>query len=123
MLPGLIELYILLFADDLTLMSYTAIGLTNHLKCLNVCCSKLQLSVNVDKTKVMVFRKGGFLSMNEKWYFEGKQLEVVNSYRYLGYTFTTKMSVSVGTNIQAVKETVKGKEAAYSLSSDNAKTA
>ena len=41
----------------------------------------------------MVFRKGGFLGRHEKWYFGGQLLEVVNSYKYLGFDFTTRMSM------------------------------
>ena len=110
-LPGLVELYILLFADDLALLSYTPVGLRNQLECLSTCCKRLKLEVNVEKSKAMVFRKGGFLGVNESWYFEGKLLEVVNSYRYLGYSFTTMLSVTIGTQSLAVK----GKEAAYGV--------
>ena len=44
----------------------------------------------------MVFRKGGFFGKNEKWFLEGNEVEVVNSYTYLGYTFTTKLSICQG---------------------------
>ena len=40
----------------------------------------------------MVFGKGGFLAQKEKWYYGGQRLEVVNSYKYLGLIFTTKVS-------------------------------
>lgn len=111
MLPGLIELFILLFADDVALLSTTVYGLQNQLNLLKVCCDNLQLNVNKDKTKIMVFRKGGHLSKNEKWYYEGNQLEVVNKYCYLGYTFTTMLSVKQGTDHLVTK----GKKAALYL--------
>jgi len=111
LLPGLIELYILLFADDLALLSFSPAGLRHQLKCLEICCNKMHLIVNIDKTKVMVFRRGGFLGANEFWTFKGEALEVVNSYRYLGYTFTTMLSVNIGTRSFALK----GREAAYSV--------
>ena len=97
-LAGMIELYILLFADDLVLMSYSIIGLQTQLNILFACCDKLQLEVNTDKTKVMVFRRGGPLAKKEVWYFGRNLLEVVNRYVYLGYTFTTKMSSNIGTS-------------------------
>lgn len=96
-LTGMIELYILLFADDLALMSYTVVGLQTQLNVLLACCTKLQLEINTDKTKVMVFRRGGPLAEKEKWYLGKDLLEVVNRYVYLGYMFTTKMSYNVGT--------------------------
>ena len=51
-----------------------------------------------DKTKVMVFRKGGHLSKHEKWYYDGAEMVVVNKYAYLGFVFTTTLSVEQGTD-------------------------
>ena len=72
-------------------------------------CKEHSLSINIEKSKVMVFRKGGFLGKNEKWFLEGNEVEVVNSYTYLGYTFTTKLSVCQGVSLLAAK----GKKATY----------
>lgn len=102
-LPGLVELFILLFADDLALLSDTALGLQRQINVLNDACKRLYLNINIDKTKCMVFRKGGFLGKNEKWYLNGKLLEVVNEYNYLGFVFTTKMSLKRGVDFLAVK--------------------
>ena len=52
----------------------------------------LGLTVNLDKTKVTVFRKGGHIAAGEKWFLYGKELEIVNRYKYLGYTLTAKLS-------------------------------
>jgi hypothetical protein len=71
-LPGLIELFILLFADDIALLSDTALGLQNQINIMNETCKRLYLNVNIDKTKVMVFRKGGYLGRNEKWFLNGQ---------------------------------------------------
>ena len=91
--PGLVELLLLLFADDLAPLESTAMGLQNQLNHLNSMCKEHSLSINTEKSKVMVFRKGGVFGKNEKWFLEGNEVEVVNSYTYLGYTFTTKLSV------------------------------
>jgi hypothetical protein len=107
------ELFILLFADDVVLISTTSTGLQHQLNLLKLCCDQLHLSVNRDKTKVIVFRKGGFLAKHEKWYFDGKQLEVVNKYCYLGFFFTTMLSVKLGTENLALK----GKKAVFYLNS------
>ena len=61
-----IELFILLFADDLTLLASTVTGLQNQLNALSVAAKRLGLTVNLDKAKVMVFRKGGYLAAKEK---------------------------------------------------------
>ena len=52
----------------------------------------LGLTVNFDKTKVMIFRKGGLIAACDKWFLGHRELEVVNSYKYLGFTLTTTLS-------------------------------
>jgi exonuclease III len=91
-LPGLKEFFLLLFADDIALVSTTPIGLQNQLRNLENASKLFGLTVNLEKTKVMVFRKGGHLSKYEKWFYNGEEIEVVNNYRYLGFTFTTRLS-------------------------------
>ena len=54
-------------------------------------------------SKIMVFRKGGFLGKCERWFLEGNELAVASSYNYLGYTFTTKLSLCQGVSPLAVK--------------------
>ena len=77
------ELFILLFADDVTLLATTPSGLQNQLNCLRDCCVKMGMEVNEAKTKVMVFRKGGYLGKHEKWYYAGKSMNVINSFIYI----------------------------------------
>ena len=50
--------------------------------------------VNLTKTKIVVFRRGGCLKQNEKWYYNGGKIEVVSSYKYLGIFFTSKLKWS-----------------------------
>lgn len=91
-LPGLQEIFLLLFADDICLISSTPAGLQNQINNLEKASDALGLIVNLNKTKVMIFRKGGHLAKTEKWYYKGKEIEVVNSYKYLGFMLTTKLS-------------------------------
>ena len=93
--PGFIELFTLLFADDIALMATTPRGLQNQIDRLRRGAERLGLVVNLEKTKVMVFRKGGFLGRLERWYYGEERIEVVNRYKYLGYTLTTKLSVDI----------------------------
>ena len=55
LLSGLVELCILIFADDVALLATTPYGLQNQLNSLKACCDRLHMEVNRDKTKVMVF--------------------------------------------------------------------
>ena len=95
LIPGARDIFSLLFADDIVLIARTPAGLQNQINNLKEASANLGLVVNLDKTKVMVFRKGGFLGRAEKWYYGREQIEVVNSYKYLGFTFTTKLSIDI----------------------------
>ena len=91
------EIFSLLFADDIVLISQTPSGLQNQLNNLKLASEELGLEVNLNKTKTLAFRRGGFLGKAEKWYYGREQIETVNSYKYLGYTFTTKLSTEIAT--------------------------
>ena len=106
MLPGMSETFLLLFADDVVLLSTTPVGLQNQIDNLVHVSKFLNLRVNTEKTKVMVFRKGGHLAAGEKWCLDGKPLDIVNSYKYLGFLFTTRLSINA--TIQDC--TVRGKQ-------------
>ena len=40
----------------------------------------------------MFFRKCDHISAGAKWFLFGKEVEIVNRYKYFGYTLTTKLS-------------------------------
>ena len=90
--PDLTQILILLFADDVALISDTVIGLQTQLNILFSVAKKLDLVVNLEKSNIVVFRNGGYLSQNEKWLFGGDYLEVVNAYKYLGIFLSTRLS-------------------------------
>ena len=83
------ELFILLLADDVVLLSETIIGLQTQINSLKDASNTLGLQINMDKSNIVVFRKGGYLSAREKWFYDGK---VVNAYKYLGIYLTTRLS-------------------------------
>ena len=56
---GSCKLFLLLFADDITIFAETAEGLQIGLVILESYCNRWKLTVNIEKTKIMVFRKGG----------------------------------------------------------------
>ena len=58
----------MLVADDLALLSSTVMGLQNQLNLLYESSQRLGLKVNTDKTKIMVFSKGGHLTSRESRY-------------------------------------------------------
>ena len=87
-----VQLVILLFADDMILLSETVIGLQTQLSSLFSAASRLQLKVNTNKSNIVVFRKGGYLGARERWIYDGCMMRVVNSYKYLGICFSTRLS-------------------------------
>ena len=103
----------LLFADDIILVSDSIKGLQNQLNILEFQSNRLGLEINNDKTQIVIFRKGGFVSKSEKWFYGNKELKIVNSYRYLGVEFSTKLSFK-----NAVRPFIsKAKKACYDISS------
>ena len=43
------------------------------------------------KTKIIVFRNGGPVRDNERWFYRGTEIETVSYYRYMGLLFTPKL--------------------------------
>lgn len=88
---GVRDLLALMFADDVSCFADTVIGLQRLLNELSIFCKSVGICVNFDKTKIVVFRNGGPLSLTEKWWFDGKSVEVASFYKYLGIFFTPKL--------------------------------
>lgn len=94
-LPGVtisvnFQLQILLFADDMVLLATDEISLQKKINVLYDYFEKLDLKVNLGKTKVMVFRKGGRLKQDIEFYYGSELIEIVNDYVYLGVIFSQK---------------------------------
>ena len=80
---------ILLFADDTVVLAPTAGALKEKIRLLEVYFDNLDLDVNLGKTKIIVFRKGGCIEKDVKFSFKGKPIEIVDDYVYLGILMTT----------------------------------
>ena len=78
-----LKLFILLFADDTVLFGNSKEDLQLVLNIFERYCDEWKLTVNISKTKVLIFSSGRNLN-NQKFYFKGNELEVVNEYKYLG---------------------------------------
>lgn len=58
-------------------------------------CKLWDLVVNLDKSKIMIFQRGGGIRRrDEVWSFEGNQIEFVRKYTYLGILLTPKLSMT-----------------------------
>jgi hypothetical protein len=49
----------LLFADDLAVGATSTIGLQRAINCIKYYCDEWSLKINLTKTKIVVFKKGG----------------------------------------------------------------
>ena len=70
----------LLYADDLVIFSRSANGLQTLLNKLESYCEKTELSVNLDKTKVMIFNNCGKSLNNYSFNYGVNKLNNVKSY-------------------------------------------
>jgi len=89
---GKFKLYILLYADDIVLMSETETGLHKGLDIVKDYCWRWKLFVNGNKTKIMIFKKGG-INRNVMFKYNDQYLELVNTFSYLGIFSTPGRSL------------------------------
>ena len=54
----------------------------------------LGLVVSLDKSNIVVFRNGGHIAWNEKWFYGQSLISVVNVYKYLGICLSTRLTFS-----------------------------
>ena len=90
-----VTLPLLLYAHDLTLMSESAAGLQKHLDALPSFCDQRQLTVNLSKTKVVVF-EGKRCGVQDYFTLNGAVVERVDSYKYLGFVFHAVRDMAFG---------------------------
>ena len=57
------------------------------LDCLFEYSQKWGMEVNIEKSKVMVFRNGEEISNADKLYYDGKLVETVDKFSYLKFNF------------------------------------
>jgi len=74
------------------LNSETPVGLQSHVNA--VYCESWSLTVYIENTKVMVFRKRGGILVNESWPYNGNVIEIVEQFNYLGFVISTNGSVN-----------------------------
>ena len=101
--PSIVEVFLLMFADDIALISDTVVGLQRQLNILFLFCEKSKLIVNIDKTKILVFKRGGAIARREKWYFNNNELEIVNGFTYVGVYFSNRLSMYKMADVMSIK--------------------
>ena len=87
------KINVLMYADDVILLSESATGLQNSLNDLLHYCHEWKLDVNLKKTKIVAFHQRK--SLNSKLYFGKDVIELVDNYQYLGIIFHKNGNFSV----------------------------
>jgi hypothetical protein len=82
---------LLLFADDVALLSYSPQGSQRLLHCLADFCDENHLTVSICKTKVVLFHKAlsQVIRQGQQFTVQGKAVAVEDEYQYLGLMLGT----------------------------------
>jgi DNA phosphorothioation-dependent restriction protein DptG len=88
---GQLAVRLLLYADDLALMSHTPTGLQKQLDVLQAFYYECQLTMNVKKTKVVVFE--AHKSVCQTFQYEGETIEQLNSFKKFLYHLNVLLKV------------------------------
>lgn len=89
------DAHMLMYADDICIVNDTVGRLQKQLNVLSQFCAENGLKVNLSKSNVVVFRNGGHLRNNERFYFNEQQIECINQYKYLGIIFSSRLTWSL----------------------------
>ena len=95
------KIFMLLYADNIVLFANNPEELQEGLNLLSNYCKRWKLKINVAKTKITVFRRGGILPRNLIFYYDGEPIEIVSKFKYLGVVFTSGGSFSEAQNTLA----------------------
>ena len=74
----------LFWADDIILISTSLSGLQKAMNKLNIYSVENKLSINIKKTKFIVFNKSGKLIIKNTLFYNNQQIEQVRNFIYLG---------------------------------------
>ena len=88
--------FLLLFADDTVLFSYSKEGLQCLINKLSTYCNTWGVKVNIDKTVAMVFKKGN-RPENVEFVYENSILKLVKIFYLSWYDIIIKWQLRTGT--------------------------
>ncbi len=96
------KVWLLAYADDMVLVAEEPKQMQNMLQCLWRYLKRKGLELNYSKSKMQIFKKGGKRAKGEKWQWEGKEVEVVKVFKYLGMIMQSNNSF--GEHIRYIKK-------------------
>ena len=80
------KLFIPLYADGTVIMSESSNGLQSALNVYNDYCEQWKLTVNINKSKVVIFSKGR--QANYSFVHTDQTMDIERDYKYLGMLFS-----------------------------------
>ena len=89
----------LMFADDVVILSQSAAGLRRAIQKTVNFFENINLSVNFDKSQIMIFNLRGVLldrDPDHQFIVNGKRMKIVKEYTYLGFKLTPSGCASHG---------------------------
>ena len=97
------NVFLLLYADDMIQCADMVNRLQQQLNVLSEYCNLSCMKVNLKKTKIMVFRRGGIVKQNETWYYNNEKIDIVTYYKYLGLIVSSRLNWSKATQTLATQ--------------------
>jgi len=91
----------LTYANDIVLLARNREALEDMMGTFKAYLREKGLELSVEKSKILIFGKGG-KEKKVNWYWGGKEIEEVQSFKYLGFTFNRK-----GNYKEHIKELVR----------------
>ena len=85
----------LIWADDILLLSKSKTGMENMLANLKSFSDENGMTLNIKKTKIMTFNKGG-RHIRENFFFGKEKIETTREYKYLGFLVTPSGEINSG---------------------------
>jgi hypothetical protein len=104
-----IVINLLLYSDDIILMARFPRDLENQLRILKDFCSNIGMTINTNKTKVMIIKSNKI--PYDTFVYDNNNLEEVTSYKYLGIDIHHKLNW----NYSIEKRIIGGWKAYYGL--------
>lgn len=87
-----LNIRLLMYADDIVILADDVNVMTGMIRNLEKYCKLWNLEVNLAKSEIMIFRKGGRIARSENWILNGENIKIVSEYKYLGVILTPKMN-------------------------------
>ena len=103
-----INLFLLMYADDTVLFAESSEDLQKMMDALLYWTREYKLTVNVNKTKVVIFRSSWQIE-NVSFYYNGNLVEIVNNFSYLATLFNYNGKFNV------TQKHIQGKKALFCL--------